>query len=395
MVRKFSVLLVFVALLVAIVPAFAQGGVQIPEVVEGKTNVAVVLIGPINDGGWSQAHYDGAVYMKENLENANVVYLENVEEGTNSEQVFRSLAQKGFDVIFGTSFGFMDAMEAVAEEFEDTYFIHVSGYKSNGTNFGNLMGAMEHMKYLAGYLSGQRAAMDGENILGYMYTFPIPEELRLGNAFMLGAKKTCPECTMIVTPINSWHDPIAEKEAAKALFDKGAYVVFTGADTPAPADMAKDYTDGNGKWGIPYDWSGSCVSERCLTLPYWNWGPIYASIVEGIVEGTYVPGRHYFDGDARGLGLVGFMEGEELPKGLQDMPEEALEYVRNYIADLEAGKIDRFDLFAGPIVDNKGNTVIAEGEKMEDSDLDTFDCSEMGCKYGMHWWADGIQAELP
>ena len=70
-------------------------------------------------------------------------------------------------------------------------------------------------------------------------------------------------------------------------------------------------------------------------------------------------------------------------------------YVRNYIADLEAGKIDRFDLFAGPIVDNKGNTVIAEGEKMEDSDLDTFDCSEMGCKYGMHWWADGIQAELP
>ena len=204
MVRKFSVLLVFVALLVAIVPAFAQGGVQIPEVVEGKTNVAVVLIGPINDGGWSQAHYDGAVYMKENLENANVVYLENVEEGTNSEQVFRSLAQKGFDVIFGTSFGFMDPMEAVAEEFEDTYFIHVSGYKSNGTNFGNLMGAMEHMKYLSGYLSGQRAAMDGETVLGYMYTFPIPEELRLGNAFMLGAKKTCPECTMIVTPINSW-----------------------------------------------------------------------------------------------------------------------------------------------------------------------------------------------
>ena len=104
--------------------------------------------------------------------------------------------------------------------------------------------------------------------------------------------------------------------------------------------MAKDYTDGNGKWGIPYDWSSSYISERCLTLPYWNWGPIYASIVEGIVEGTYVPRRHYFDGDARGLGLVGFMEGEELPKGLQDMPEEALEYVRNYIADLEAGKIN-------------------------------------------------------
>ena len=140
MVRKFSVLLVLVAILVAVVPAFAQE-FQIPEIVEGKTNVAVVLIGPINDGGWSQAHYDGAVYMKENLENANVVYIENIPEGTESEQVFRSLAAKGFDVIFGTSFGFMDPMEAVAEEFPDSYLIHVSGYKDNGENFGNLMGA--------------------------------------------------------------------------------------------------------------------------------------------------------------------------------------------------------------------------------------------------------------
>ncbi len=394
MIRKFSFLLVVVAILIAVVPAFAQE-FQIPEIEEGKTNVAVVLIGPINDGGWSQAHYDGAVYMKEHLENANVVYIENIPEGTESEQVFRSLASKGFDVIFGTSFGFMDAMEAVAEDFPDSYFIHVSGYKDNGTNFGNLMGAMEHMKYLAGYLSGARAHMDGEKVLGYMYTFPIPEELRLGNAFMIGAKKTCPECTLIVAPINSWHDPIIEQDAAKALFDKGAYIVFTGADTPAPAIVAEDYKEGNGKWGIPYDWDGSCASERCLTLPYWIWGSVYTSIVEGIRDGSYTPGRHYFDGDARGLGLVGFMEGEELPKGLQDLPEETLAYVRDYIADLEAGKITRFDIFAGPVKDNAGNIVVPEGELMEDADLDTFDCASMGCKYGMHWWAEGIEAELP
>ncbi len=392
--RKLSLLMALAVLLVAVAPAFAQE-FQIPEIVEGKWNVAFVLIGPINDGGWSQAHYDGAVYVGENVDDVNVVYIENIPEGTESEQVFRSLAAKGFDVIFGTSFGFMDPMAAVAEDFPDSYFIHLTGYLENGENFGNLMGAMEHMKYLAGYLSGQRAKMDGETKVGYIYTFPIPEELRLGNAFMMGVKETCPECTMIATGINSWHDPVKEQEASKALFDAGAYVVFTGADTPAPAIVAESYTEGNGKWGIPYDWAGSCASPRCLTLPYWNWGPVYSAIVAGLRDGSYTPGRHYFDGDENGLGLVGFMEGEELPEGLKDMPEEVLQYVRDYIAKIETGEFTRFDLFSGPIVDNQGNIVVPEGEKMEDADLDTFDCSVTGCKYGMHYWNEGIDHELP
>ena len=150
-----------------------------------------------------------------------------------SEQVFRSLARKGFNLILGTSFGYMDPMGTVAEEFPDMTFIHVSGYKSNMKNFGNLFGAMEDMKYLAGMLAGSRAKLDGNPKLGYMATFPIPEELRLGNAFMLGAKKTCPECTMDVRWINTWHDPVAEKDGAASLFDGGAQVVLTGADTPA------------------------------------------------------------------------------------------------------------------------------------------------------------------
>ena len=97
---------------------------------------------------------------------------------------------------------------------------------------------MEDMKYLAGMLAGARAKADGNPKLGYMATFPIPEELRLGNAIALGMKKTCPECTMDVRWINTWHDPVIEKEAAASLFDAGAQVVFTGADTPAVADVA-------------------------------------------------------------------------------------------------------------------------------------------------------------
>ena len=143
-------------------------------------------------------------------------------EGADSEQVFRSLSRKGFNFIIGTSFGYMDPMETVAKEFPDITFLHLTGYKSNGKNFGNFFGAVEDLKYLAGMLAGSRAKKDGNPKIGYMATFPIPEELRLGNAIMRGAKVTCPDCTMDVRFINTWHDPQKERDGAASLFDAGA-----------------------------------------------------------------------------------------------------------------------------------------------------------------------------
>jgi len=375
-----------------VAPAEEQStGFQIPEIEEGKFNVAMVLIGPHDDGGWSQAHYEGLVYVEENVPNTHVAYIENVPEGADSEQVFRSLARKGFDLIFGTSFGFGDPMQAVAEEYPDVMFIHLTGINSNEENFGNLMGAMEDMKYLAGMLAGARAKMDGNPKLGYMATFPIPEEIRLGNAIALGMKKTCPECTMDVRWINTWHDPIIEKEAAASLFDAGAQVVFTGADTPAVADVAQE----KGKWGVTYDWYGSCKVERCLTAPYWVWGPEYARITEGTIDGTYKPGWDYFDADTGALGLYGFMEGQEKTVGVQELPPEVVAEVEDILAKMLAGEFNRFDVFSGPIMDNQGNVVVPEGEKLEQVDLDAFPEYGLGCKYCMKWWADGITAELP
>jgi len=369
----------------------AAGGFQIPDVQDGKFNVAMVLIGPHDDGGWSQAHYEGLQYVEKNVENVHTAYIENVPEGADSEQVFRSLARKGFDLIFGTSFGFMDPMETVAGEFPDTTFIHISGFKSNGTNFGNLFGAMEDMKYLAGMIAGSRAKADGNPKLGYMATFPIPEELRLGNAFMLGAKKTCPECTMDVRWINTWHDPVLEKEGAASLFDAGAQVVLTGADTPAVADVAQE----KGKWGITYDYVGSCKVERCLTAIYWNWGPIYANITKGLIDKTYKPGFDYFDADSGSLGIYGFMEGQSLTKGMSDLPAEDIQMVKDTLAKMLAGEFTRFDVFAGPIKDNQGKEVLGAGQKMEQIDIDCFAGGDVPCKTGMYWWADGITAELP
>lgn len=366
------------------------GGYQIPAVQEGMHNVAFVYVGPHDDGGWSQAHDVARECVEQTADGVHTAYVENVAEGADAEQVTRSLARKGFNTIFTTSFGFMDASEVVATEFPDVDIIHISGFKSNGDNFGNLMGAMEDIKYVAGMLAGSRAKMDGNPKTGYIATFPIPEELRLGNAFALGLQETCPECTMDVRWIYTWHDPILEKEAASSLFDGGAQVVMTGADTPAPAEAAPE-----GKWGITYDYVGNCTLDSCLTSMYWDWCPVYSRIVEESKAGTYVGGSEYFDGDAGAMGLLGFMEGEELQSGAAELPEEDLALIRERIAQILSGEFDRFDVFSGPITDNQGNVVLAEGESLEQADLDGFKQFGSPCETCMYWWNENVTAELP
>ena len=341
--------------------AGAASGTQIPEIEAGKFNVAMVLIGPHDDGGWSQAHYEGLQYLCENVENTHVAYIENVPEGTDSEQTFRSLARKGFDFIIGTSFGYMDPMETVAGEYPDKTFLHLTGYKSNGKNFGNFFGAME--------------------------------ERGGGSGSMRGAKVTCRECTMDVVFINTWHDPIKEKAGATALFDAGAQVVFTGADTGANADVAQE----KGKWAVTYDHTASCKVDACLTAPYWIWGPEYARIAKSVKAKTYTAGYEYFDADSKAMGLLGFMDGETPRKGVADLPAADVQLVKDTLAKELAGQFGRFDVFAGPIKDNTGKELLPAGQKLEQSDLDQFPPGAPGaeCKTCMYWWNDGITAELP
>jgi basic membrane protein A len=336
------------------------------------------------------AHDVGREYVEANVDEVHTAYVEMVAEGADAEQVTRSLARKGFDVIFTTSFGYMDASEIVADEFPDVDIIHLTGFKANGANFGNLMGAMEDVKYLAGMLAGSRAMLDGNPKLGYIATFPIPEELRLGNAFALGAQQTCPECTVDVRWIFTWHDPILEQEASSSLFDGGAQVVMTGADTPAPAEVAPE-----GKWGITYDYSGNCTVDACLTSMYWNWGPVYARIVEDSRAGTWVGGWEYFDGDAGAMGLLGFMEGETMQPGVLDLPAEDIALIQEMVDKMIAGEFTRFDVFAGPITDNQGNLVVPEGSSLEQADLDGFAQFGSECETCMYWWNENITAELP
>ncbi|HEY7131358.1 MAG TPA: BMP family ABC transporter substrate-binding protein [Candidatus Limnocylindrales bacterium] len=374
--------------------AQAGANLQIPDVVSGKFNVAMVLIGPHDDGGWSQAHYEGLQYLCQNLAGSHVAYVELVPEGADSEQVFRSLARKGFNFIIGTSFGYMDPMETVAKDFPDATFLHLTGYKSNGKNFGNFFGAVEDFKYMAGMLAGSRAKKDGNPKIGYMATFPIPEELRLGNAITRGVKVTCPECTIDVRFINTWHDPQKERDGAASLFDAGADVVFTGADTPAVADVAKE----KGKWAVTYDHPSSCAGkDACLTAPYWIWGPEYVRIGQQVKDKKYTAGYEYFDADSKAMGLYGFMDGQTLQKGVADLPQADLDKVKSTLADALAGKFGRFDVFAGPIKDNTGKELLPAGQKLKQSDLDQFPPGAPGseCSVCMYWWNEGITSPLP
>lgn len=371
-------------------PSDPGSGFQIPEVQAGKYNVAFIYIGPHDDGGWTQAHDIGREYVQQNVPNVNTAYVELVPEGAEAEQVIRSLARKGFNAIIATSFGYMDPMMTVAEEFPDIKFLHVSGFKSNGKNFGNMFGGMETIKYMAGLIAGARAKADGKPQVGYVATFPIPEEFRLGNAFALGVQKTCPECKMDVRWINTWHDPVKEKDAAASLFDAGAQVVMTGADTPANAEAAKERS----KWAITYDYEGNCKLDSCLTTMYWNWGPIYAADIKAMQAGTWVGGSEYFDVKDGGLGLFGFMDGQTPQVGV---PADVIAQVKQVLTDARAGKFDRFSVFTGPIKDNRGNTVIPAGEKMTQGDMDQFapGAPNFPAKYGMYWWNENVIAELP
>jgi basic membrane protein A len=367
---------------------------EIPEAVEGKFNVAMVLPGPKDDGGWSQAHYTGIEYVGENVPNAHVAYIENVPEGTQGEQVFRSLSRKGFDLIFGATFGYMDAMETVASEFPDITYVHLNGYKSNMTNFGNLYGAHESMQYLAGMLAGARAKKDGKPKVGFMASFPIPEEFRMSNALMLGMQKTCPECTLEVRWMNTWYDPAIEREAASSLFDAGADVVATRADTPTNVRVAEE----RGGWGITVDWPVPCAElDRCLTSAYFEWGPVYARVAEEVIAGTYKPGWDYFDADSGGLGLWGFMPGQSLPPGAKDLDPADIKLVQDTLAKMLKGEFTRFDIFTGPINDNTGKLLVPEGEKLTQNDLNQFPPGEAStpCAYCMHWFAEGIETEVP
>ncbi len=371
-------------------------GYSIPEAQPGMYNIAMVMGGTHDDGGLSQTHYEGLQFVQQNVPGVHVAYVENVSEYADTRYLFRTISQKGFRLIVGTEFGYAENMEQVAEEYPEIAFVNVLGLKSKEPNYSTLYGAIENMTYLAGMIAGARARQDGYSRIGYMATFPIPEQFRLIDATALGIKITCPECVMDVSWLNTWRDSDLENQIASALFDSGAQVVFSSTDSQTVTDVAR--TKGEGKWAVTFGWKGSC-QDSCLTASYWNWGPVYLEIVKYVREGASLSESIYFDADSGGMGLYGFMAGEEPSEGVKTLSEDVKQNVQTSLNEMLSGNFEYLDIFRGEIRDNQGRVIVPAGERLSDADIDQFppgDPKEK-CKYPecMYWFAEGIIAELP
>ncbi len=334
-----------------------------------KLKAAWVYVGPIGDAGWTYAHDLGRKYVEKVMPDVETTYVESVPEGADAERVFREFAEKGYDVIFGTSFGYMDTMEKLAQEYPDTVWIHVSGYKWNDTNFDNLFGRMYKMKYLAGVAAAMKTKTKK---LGYVAPFPIPEVIRHINFVTLGAHSVDPDIQVQVVWINSWYDPPTEREAAETLLAAGADVIITGSDTPGPVQAATE----KGKWGMAYDSPNACelAGAGCIGVPHWNWGVAYAEILKEVKEGTFKPRGlpdSWWDADT---GIVDFKFGPAADDAIKEKVSELKKKIVSH----------ELDVGAGPIYAQNGQLAVAEGDSLSWEQI-----------WNMKWFVKGVIGEIP
>lgn len=308
--------------------------------------VGFIYIGHVNDGGFTQAHDKGRLELEEKLgDKVQTFYQEAVPENTqdvkNSAKV---MIDQGATVIFANSFGYMDALEELAGEYPDVKFLHFSGYKMNDKNFGNYFGAMEEARYLSGIVAGMKTK---SNKIGFVAAFPLPELFIAINAFTLGVRSVNPEATVQVVWTNSWYDPQKEKEAADALLAGGCDVLAQHCDTTGPQVAAEE----KGAFAIGYSSdSYQAAPKAFMTAPIWHHGVYYVETVQAIMDGTWIPTSYY------GTMADGYIE---LLPLTENAPEGAQAKVDEVKAKIEAGE---FNVFAGPVKNQAGEIVFAEGE---------------------------------
>lgn len=312
-------------------------------------NVGFVYVTPIGDGGWSYAHEMGRQVV-DKMDGVKTSYVEAVAEGPDSERVILNMARKGYDLVFATSFGYMDPMLKVAKQFPDATFMHCSGFKT-ADNMANYFGRMYQARYLSGIVAG---GMTKSNTIGYVAAFPIPEVIRGINAFTLGVQSVNPDATVRVVWTKTWYDPATEKEAAKSLLDVGADIIAQHQDSPGPQEAAEE----KGVYSIGYNTDMASFAPKAhLTAPVWNWAPYYVSVVESVKDGTWKTGSSWPGLENGIIDLAPF--GPMVPEELQDKVAAAK-------ADIVAGKMK---VFTGPIKDQKGAEKIAAGATAADGEL--------------------------
>lgn len=311
---------------------------------EGPLKAAWVYVGPINDGGWTQAHNTAREAVVEHFgDQIETTYKENVPEGQQTRQVIDDLIADGYTMLFGTSFGFQDAFAAAAADNPDVCFEFATGYLQ-GDNLSQFYGAGEDTDFLTGIAAG--AASESGKI-GMLASFPIPEVIRGVNAYTLGARTVNPDATVQVIWTNTWFDPPLERQSAEALIAAGVDVVgVKSQDSPASGEAAAEA-------GIPWsgydsDQSGN-FPDIWLTATTYHWAVYEIPRIQQVLDGEWVAGNYYGDLSDGFVSLAPF-------------GDSVSEETRALIAEHEAVLTETTgSMFTGPLLDNQGNVMFEDG----------------------------------
>jgi basic membrane protein A and related proteins len=326
--------------------------------------VAVILVGPHNDDGWSQAHYDGMQYVQKMLgSKVQTTYKENIAPGAQMDQTIQSLQNQGYQMIFATSYGMVT--KSVAAKYPKIKFEQATGTDVS-SNLSEYFGTAEDTVFLSGMAAG--AASKNGNI-GYVVAFPIPEVIRHANAFALGAQLAHPGAKVHLVWTNSWYDPAKEKKAAQSLVAQGADVLGQNVDSPATGQ----YAESQGLKWVGYDSDASKFAPKAwLTASVYNWGAYMLQRVKAAMAGTWKPGFYY------GTINDGFTKLAPFGPGVS-AKTKAL--IAKYQKMIQTGK---FYEFTGPLYDQSGKLRVPKGVRMQVLKGGT------NSLYGMNWLVKGV-----
>jgi simple sugar transport system substrate-binding protein len=341
-------------------------GLCLSAAAQEKLKVGFVYISPIGDAGWTYQHDLGRKEMEKNLgDKISTKYIENVPEGPEAERVIRDLAKSGYDLIFTTSFGYMNPTLKVAKMFPKKHFEHSTGYKT-AKNVGTYMARFYEGRYLTGIVAGK---MTKSNTLGYVAAFPIPEVIRGINAFTLGARSVNPDVHVKVIWVNSWFDPGKEREATEALIAQGADVITHHTDSTAPVMTAEE----KGVYAIAYHSDMSKYGPKAhLTATTHVYGDFYTKTAQAVLDGTWKSEAVW----------SGIKEGSiKLAPMNPVVPADVVTLVEEKTTAIADGS---FHPFQGPIKDQAGKVVVEAGKHLTDKDL-----------LGMNYYVEGVLGNIP
>jgi simple sugar transport system substrate-binding protein len=332
-------------------PAPSDAAPPAPETAAGSEplKAAWIYVGPVGSAGWSFAHDLGRKAVEAEFGGkVQTTFIESVPEGADTERVLRDLVGQGNKLIFGTSFGFMEAMLKVAQDHPDVKFEHATGYKT-AENMNVYDSRFYQDTYLAGIIAG---SMSQSGTLGFVGSFPIPEVLRNINAFTLGAQSVKPDVRVRVAWVNSWYDPPKETEAAQALMNGGADVLLQNTDSTAVLQAAENA----GKLAFGWDSDMSAFGGKAhLGSAIADWSHYYKKAVQAMLDGSWKGGQ---------VTRWGVPEGQnDLIKLAEQIPAD----VRAKVDDIKGQmKARTFDVFKGPVTDTAGKERLAAGTAADD-----------------------------